>query len=473
MSEISSLAPQNVWQIFDLICSIPHISGHETRLAEKLTALAREAGLSVLRDDTGNLIIEKPAAAGWENAPRIILQAHMDMVPASDRDFDFLNTPISPVIDGDYVRACGTTLGSDDGIGVALALSVILDREFHCGALTVILTVDEEVGLGGARGISPEHLKGRYLINLDGSDDGFCIGCAGGCRQSFTFRSTFSQTFSGIPVQITLSGLPGGHSGLCIHENRGNALKFMAEFVDQQPELQLFSFDGGKADNAIPDSAQVKGVYNGTVADLQKSADAFCLILKNELPPAVTPEIKVELTAAPQVIWDKTFRQNLLNALILVPNGALDFDDELQIVKTSSNLAAIETTPEKVIIKTSQRSLSDECRDNISAAVKTHFELFHAAGETGNVYPATTPATDSTLLKTAIACARELNRPDRAYAIHAGLESGWFSAKNPDLEIISCGPEHYDFHTPYEKLNIASVGKADHFLRTIICKLGR
>ena len=187
MSEISKLEPQKVWEIFDLICSIPHISKHEAALAEKLMALAKDAGLQVIQDETGNVIIKRPAAKGFENAEPVILQAHLDMVPASTGDFDFINCAITPRITGEWVMATNTTLGSDDGIGVAQAMAIVLDKDFQCGPLTVILTVDEEAGMSGAANLAPEHLQGRYLLNLDGSDNGFCIGCAGGARQEITF----------------------------------------------------------------------------------------------------------------------------------------------------------------------------------------------------------------------------------------------------------------------------------------------
>ncbi|MBO5668652.1 MAG: beta-Ala-His dipeptidase [Lentisphaeria bacterium] len=473
MSEISSLAPQAVWQIFDMICSVPHISKHEAALSAKLAALAREAGLTVITDEYHNLVIRRAAAAGWKNAPGIILQAHMDMVPASEGEFDFINTPITPYIADGFVRARGTTLGADDGIGAAHALAVILDKDFRCGELTVILTTDEEAGMSGARNLAPEHLQKKYMINLDTGGKGFCIGCAGGARQKFIFKSVFSPAVSGNPVKITVSGLPGGHSGCCIHENRGNALKFIAEFAGQQPDLYLSAIDGGTADNAIPDSVQATGIFAGPIDKLQKSADAFALLLKKELPAAAGLSIAVVPAEMPQMVWEKMFQQELLNAMMLVPDGPLGFDEELQIVKTSSNLATIRTTAQEVIIKTSQRSLDDGCRDDICAAIRTHFELFNACCEIGDIYPATPPKKDSELLKIAMKCAEKSGRGGEAYAIHAGLESGWFSVKNPELEIISCGPDHTDYHTPYEKLEIASVKVFDGFLRELIRELGK
>ncbi|MBE6364869.1 MAG: aminoacyl-histidine dipeptidase [Lentisphaerae bacterium] len=468
MSEISKLEPQKVWEIFDLICSIPHISKHEAALAEKLMELAGNAGLQVIQDETGNVIIKRPAAKGFENAEPVILQAHLDMVPASTGDFDFINCAITPRITGEWVMATNTTLGSDDGIGVAQAMAIVLDKDFQCGPLTVILTVDEEAGMSGAANLAPEHLQGRYLLNLDGSDNGFCIGCAGGARQEITFTPEYEPTVTGQAVKITVDGLPGGHSGLCIHENRGNALKIMAEFLEQN-DIRIASFNGGTADNAIAYFAEAVGISGKTVAGLQAAADAYTLLTRAELPAAKNLVIRVEaISDAPQKVWQKTFAADLLSAMMLVPNEVIDFDDELDIVKTSSNLATIRTYDDKIVIRTSQRSLVDSDREKISETIAAHFRLFNGKSEMGDVYPATPPEMDSQLLQTAVKCAGNLQKNATPYAIHAGLESGWFSRKNPALEIISCGPEHHDYHTPEEKLNIASVARFDTFLRQLI-----
>jgi dipeptidase D len=474
MSELSKLEPQNVWQIFDLVCSIPHISKHEAVLAAELEKLATGAGLEVIQDTTGNLIIKRPAAPGFENAPRIIIQAHMDMVPASSGEFDFINCAITPYIEDGWVKAKNTTLGSDNGIGVAFALSLIMDKNYSCGALTVILTVDEEAGMSGARNLAPEHLDGKYLLNLDGSDNGFCIGCAGGARQEITFIPEYEAAPSGNPVKITVDGLPGGHSGTCIHGARGNAIKFLAEFLDQQPEIRLASLTGGTADNAIPYFAEAVGVSSKSIDELQQAANAALLLIKADCPNAKDMTLTIAPAEMPVKVWQEKFSKDILSALLLVPNEVMEFDDALGIVKTSSNLATIRTLDREVVIRTSQRSLVDEERDNICQVIAAHFKLFGGESEMGDVYPATPPKNDSTLLKKAIECGEEIGRDSNyPYAVHAGLESGWFFQKNPALEIISCGPSHTGFHTPDEKLEIASVGEFDRFLRALLLKLAK
>ncbi len=471
MSELSSLSPKAVWYYFDLICSIPHISKHESRLAQALGDEAKAAGLEVICDESGNLIIKRPASPGFEHLPRIIMQAHMDMVPASDHEFDFLTTAITPYIDGDVVRAKGTTLGADDGIGVAHAMAIMTDKEFKCGALTAILTVDEESGMSGARNLAAEHLTGKYMLNLDGSDRGFCIGCAGGLRQEFTFTPENIPAPAGRTLKFTLSGLPGGHSGLCIHEERGNALKFLAEFFDQQPGIKVASINGGSADNAIPHQVEAIAVTELADNELKNLLAACTMLLKKECAGAKDMTFTVEVAPPAAQVWSDKFRTELLSALTLAPNGVMDFDDGLGIVKTSSNLATIRSFADKVIVRTSQRSLVDECREEVAALVSTHFELFHATSAKEDYYPATPPKHDAELLKIATACAEKHSKTDSPYAIHAGLETGWFSMKNPELEIISCGPEHHDYHTPYETLNIPSVAAFDTFLRELLVTL--
>ena len=471
MSEIANLQPVQVWKFFDPICSIPHISKHEAALAAALADAASAAGLTVECDPIGNVIIRREASPGWENAPQIILQAHMDMVPASEKEFDFISTPITPYIDGEWVRARGTTLGADDGIGVAHAMAIVTDREFECGKLTVILTVDEENGMSGAANLAPAALQGKYMLNLDGSDRGFCIGCAGGARQEFSFSARWDELPENMPLyQITIDGLPGGHSGLCIHENRGNAIKFMAEFISQIPDARIISFNGGTADNAIPyQSAAIIATANLPEV-MQSLADAFIMTVKSDTPAAGNMVVKLA-PASGSRCWDKALQDDIINAIILAPNEVIDFDDDLGIVKTSSNLAMIDTFEDHILIRSSQRSLVNADRDDICAALKTHFELFNAVSTLGSVYPATPPKSDALLLKTAIQCASMNGKSAKPYAIHAGLETGWFSMKNPDLEIISCGPDHHDYHTPNEKLNIPSVGEFDHFLRELIRKI--
>lgn len=476
MSEISALSPRLVWEIFDLVCSIPHPSGHEKALAEALKNFASQHGLSWRQDAAGNLRIDRPAAPGFEERPGIIFQAHLDMVPeAEDPDFDFTVTPVSPYIDGDAVRARGTTLGGDDASGIALAMALLTEPELKCGPLGALFTVGEEVGLLGAAALAPEMLKGKYLINLDcGPVGDATIGCAGGARQEFLFPVEAQPVSGGCPLKITLSKLAGGHSGECIDGNRGNAVKSLAAFLLEHPELQLSSINGGNADNAIPCecSAVVVSADATCVEQLKRSAAIFELLLRREL---ARNEISLTVEAGepmPETVFTALFRDRVLQALSFAPNGVFENDDELKIVKTSSNLAAVCTGNATLLVRSSQRSLDDRCRENASAMLAEHFSSFGAAAKVSNPYPGWTPRPDCDLVKCCAGVWKQLSGTELVLrAIHAGLECGLIGEKNPELELISLGPGAPGCHTVREYVSIAAMETMYRFLKDLSVEL--
>ena len=474
MSEIASLAPEAVWKLFDLICSIPHPSGYETALAERLKELALENGLTCIQDAAGNLRIDRPAAPGKENLPRIIFQAHLDMVPvAEDENFDFTTMPITPYIDGDVVRARGTTLGGDNGTGVALAMALLLEKDLQCGPLSGLFTLGEEIGLIGAGALDAKLLDGKYLINLDCGPDGEAtIGCAGGARQEFRMQVEYDDAPAGVPLLITLDGLQGGHSGECIHKNRGNAIKSLAGFLLEQPEIQLNSFCSGRADNAIPHEAQAKVWFTGDVAGLKNAAALFAVCLQKELKrEQITLTIEESAEISPRKLTADS-QHRLLTALSLAPNGAFEFDEQLNIVRTSSNLAAVFTEDDVVRIRTSQRSLIDSEREKASAMLAEHFALFGCSSEITCPYPGWTPDPESRLVRCCAAVWEKIHHtPLKLNAIHAGLESGILGKKNPDLELISLGPGAPACHTPREYVRIASMATVYDYLKAICGEL--
>lgn len=474
MSEISDLSPQSVWKFFDLICSIPHPSGHEAALAEKLKQIAAEYGLSSSMDAAGNLRIDRPAAPGKEELPRIIFQAHLDMVPvAEDENFDFTTTPVTPYIDGDVVRARGTTLGGDDGSGFALAMALLTDKDLQCGPLSGLFTVGEEVGLNGAAALDEKLLEGKYLINLDCGPLGCAtIGCAGGARQEFKFVPEYENCNTGIPLQITLSGLQGGHSGESIDKKRGNAIKSLAAFLLEQPQIKLVSFNSGNADNAIPHEAQAQVWFGGDLKQLQNHAALFELLLKNELK---RDEVKLNINGVSNLSL-QTFtsekQHQLLTALSLAPNGVFEFDDKLNIVRTSSNLAAVFTENDLIRIRTSQRSLDDAARENASAMLAEHFALAGCSAEIISPYPGWNPVPECCLVQSCCKVWKSMhNEPLKLNAIHAGLECGILGRKNPALELISLGPGEPGCHTPQEYLQIENVAVCYEFLKAVCCEL--
>ncbi|MCI5778417.1 MAG: beta-Ala-His dipeptidase [Lentisphaeria bacterium] len=468
MNDLIALQPADVWNFFALICSIPHPSGHERALTEALRDAARDAGLAARMDAAGNLRIDRPAAPGLEAAPTVILQGHLDMVPESDHPFDFLTEPINPRVDGDWVRADGTTLGGDNGIGAAHIMALLCDPELRCGPLAGVFTVEEETGMGGAARIAPEFLAGDFLLNCDHDNgEGFCIGCAGGARQTFTFAPKW-ESAAGNGVLVTLTGLPGGHSGNCIHLDRGNAIRFLAEFLDLHPELRLAALDAGRVDNAIPSEAVARAVTPAPPSELQRAADAFALLVKKECANAGDMRLAVTPAPPPDAVWDEDSRRRIVSALALAPDGVIVWSEEFGVPRDSSNLAVVRTAEGKVTVSTSQRSLEDAARDRVCALIAEHFRLFGAEARKGHVYPATTPGPQSRLRQLARRIWAEMGHPDQVTVVHAGLETGWFSLKNSALEIVSCGPHIEEYHTPRERVSIASVAEFDRFLRRLL-----
>lgn len=478
MKKLGSLSPAPVWEIFEMICSIPHPSGHEAALAEALAAAARERGLAVRRDAAGNLRIDRAAAPGFESAPVVLLQAHLDMVPqtAPGVKFDFLTDPIPPEIRGEWVvSGAGTTLGSDNGIGVAAAVALLFDPAWRGGALAGVFTVSEEVGLNGALALSPEMLEGTYLLNLDSEEEGeLYLGCAGGARLTLTFDVVFQPVSAGMTgVRCTVGGMAGGHSGCNIADRRGNAIRLLARLLERSPELLVASFDGGTCDNAIPREAAVCGALPADgVEPFRTRAEAFAREAAGEFD--APPEFRIEVEAAPlpERVWREAFRDRVLGALTGCPDGPTAFDSALDVVRTSSNLASVRSEGERLIVATSQRSQIDAERAALTEAIAQRFRAAGGAAAVSHAYPGWEPRLDSRLFSTAASLYRELfgKRPEPK-VIHAGLECGILSGINPKLEILSFGPTLENPHSPGERLDIASVGRFWRFLSELISRL--
>lgn len=478
MKKLGSLSPAPVWEFFEMICSIPHPSGHEAALAEALAAAARERGLAVRRDAAGNLRIDRAAAPGFESAPVVLLQAHLDMVPqtAPGVKFDFLTDPIPPEIRGEWVvSGAGTTLGSDNGIGVAAAVALLFDPAWRGGALAGVFTVSEEVGLNGALALSPEMLEGTYLLNLDSEEEGeLYLGCAGGARLTLTFDVAFQPVSAGMTgVRCTVGGMAGGHSGCNIADRRGNAIRLLARLLERSPELLVASFDGGTCDNAIPREAAVCGALPADgVEPFRTRAEAFAREAAGEFD--APPEFRIEVEAAPlpERVWREAFRDRVLGALTGCPDGPTAFDSALGVVRTSSNLASVRSEGERLIVATSQRSQIDAERAALTEAIAQRFRAAGGAAAVSHAYPGWEPRLDSRLFSTAASLYRELfgKRPEPK-VIHAGLECGILSGINPKLEILSFGPTLENPHSPGERLDIASVGRFWRFLRELISRL--
>ncbi|MBQ7207182.1 MAG: beta-Ala-His dipeptidase [Lentisphaeria bacterium] len=470
--DLVSPEPAAVWRRFSQICAIPHPSGHEEKLARFLAAEAEDLGLAVRMDDAFNLRIDRKASPGREGSPRIIFQAHLDMVPqaAPGKVFDFSRDPVTPVVKDGFVRACGTTLGADDGIGVAMAMALLEEPELD-GNFAALFTVSEETGLVGAAKLDPGFLDGDILINLDHSEEGkICIGCAGGARVHLAFDTGCAPVPAGRAVRIVLAGLPGGHSGVCIHEKRGNALVMLARLLRAAP-CAVASFDGGTVDNAIPARAEAVAVLADPGA-AEQTLRAAADVCRRELDPRFSLELEICGHPVPERVWDGAFQERFLAALATAPDGVADFAPEYGVPRTSGNIASLRTEKDILKLVFSTRSLDDAERRKHTDRLIGWFSALAPRVAVTSEYPGWKPAGNARLPGMAARLRRELTGKETVIeVIHAGLEAGLFAGKNPRLEMMSCGPAAFDIHTPDERLSIASVQEFYPFIRTLALRL--
>ena len=483
MSSIKELEPRQVWEQFDAITRVPRPSKKEGRIIEWLVEFAREHGIEYQKDAIGNVVMRKPALAGMELRPKVILQAHMDMVceKNSDVEFDFENDPIRTRIDGDWVRAEGTTLGADCGIGMAAALAVMVDDTLRHGPVEALFTVDEETGLTGAFELGEGMLTGKYLINLDSEDEGeIFIGCAGGIDTVATFTYTPEPAPNNYAFfRVDVSDLQGGHSGDDIDKGRVNSNKTVARLLwagMQGYDLRLSYFDGGNLRNAIPREAYaVFGVPIHLSKEFLKFFNAFKAELEAEFKYR-EPSFRMTLNEMPQVdtVLDAQTQQGLVYSLVGVPNGVIAMSFSMPgLVETSTNLASVKFGKDNTIVVTSsQRSSVESAKLYAMQTVESVFTLAGADVAHSDGYPGWAPNPDSELLRRTVETYRELFAAEpKVRAIHAGLECGLFLEKYPDLEMVSFGPTLRGVHSPDERLEIATVPKFWQLLTELMAKL--
>ncbi|MDU1295812.1 MAG: cytosol nonspecific dipeptidase [Enterobacter hormaechei] len=469
MSELSQLSPQPLWDIFAKICSIPHPSYHEEQLAEHIMGWAKEKGLHAERDQVGNILIRKPATAGMENRKPVVLQAHLDMVPQKNNDtvHDFTKDPIQPYIDGEWVKARGTTLGADNGIGMASALAVLADDSVEHGPLEVLLTMTEEAGMDGAFGLQANWLQADILINTDSEEEGeIYMGCAGG----IDFISTLPLSREAIPAgfetfKLTLKGLKGGHSGGDIHLGLGNANKLLARFLAghaAELDLRLVDFNGGTLRNAIPREAFATVAVPASKADeLKNLSSVYLEILKNELSAkeknlAVVLESVTTDKAALTAQSRDTFVQ-LLNA---TPNGVIRNSDVAKgVVETSLNVGVVTMGDDSAEIICLIRSLIDSGKEYVVSMLESLGTLAGAKTSAKGSYPGWQPDASSPVMALVRETYQRLfNSTPNIQVIHAGLECGLFKKPYPDMDMVSIGPTITGPHSPDEQVHIESVG---------------
>ncbi|MFC0228864.1 beta-Ala-His dipeptidase [Serratia aquatilis] len=470
MSELSQLSPQPLWDIFAKICSIPHPSYHEEALAKHILDWAKEKNLHAERDQVGNILLRKPATKGMENRKPVALQAHLDMVPQKNNDtvHDFAKDPIRPYIDGEWVKAHGTTLGADNGIGMASALAVLADDSVEHGPLEVLLTMTEEAGMDGAFGLQPNWLQADILINTDSEEEGeIYMGCAGG----IDFISTLPLQREAVPagyqtLKLTLKGLKGGHSGANIHHGLGNANKLLARFLfahTQELELRLLDLNGGTLRNAIPREASAVVAVPAAKADALKAlSQQFLTILKNEL---VAKEKNVTVLLEPIESTAQALTADCQNRFIALlngtPNGVIRMSDAVQgVVETSLNVGVVTTNENEAEIICLIRSLIDSGKDYVVSMLSALGQLAQAEVVAKGSYPGWQPDAHSPVMQLVRETYQKLfNKTPNIMVIHAGLECGLFKKPYPNMDMVSIGPTITGPHSPDEQVHIASVGQ--------------
>lgn len=470
------LKPASVFECFAEINKIPRPSKKEEKMIDFLLGFGNKLGLETKRDETGNVIIRKPATKGMEDKPIVILQSHMDMVcEPSDGSFDFENNPIETYIDGEWLKAKGTTLGADDGIGCAMEMALLLADDIEHGPIECVFTRDEETGLTGAEGMKPGFMTGKYLINLDSEDEGqIFVSCAGGCRTAVAFDYTPTPVPAGMFfAKMSISNLTGGHSGDDIDKKRANANKLLARFLYQtmkKTELHLVDIQSGGLHNAIPVKGEaVVAVPMAWKEQLTIDWNLYTADVEQEYS-ATEPNVKMDLqsTDSADTMIDDDTAHRMIMACQAVDNGVYAMCQSIELVETSSNLASIHVVPEarEIRINSSQRSSILSARYNMANTIEACFTLAGARVDVGEGYPGWAMNPNSRLLQVAVEQYRNLfHKEPVVRGIHAGLECGLFSEKYPGLDMVSFGPTLRGVHSVTEKLKISTVQMVwDHML---------
>ncbi|MGL5037928.1 MAG: aminoacyl-histidine dipeptidase, partial [Aeromonas sp.] len=440
MAQLNSLSPKLIWHFFEQICAIPHPSKHEAKLSHWIIQWAQGEGLSVKQDNAGNIIIKKPATAGMENRKIVVLQAHIDMVPQANADtqHNFTTDPIDAYVDGEWVTARGTTLGADNGIGMAGCLAVLADKTIKHGPLEVLLTTDEETGMTGAFGLEAGWLEGEILLNTDSEEDGeVYMGCAGGVDANIRFPLELVDATAGDAVELTVKGLRGGHSGCDIHRGLGNANKLLVRLLSAAEPLgiRLAEIHGGSLRNAIPREARATLLVPSASLNAFKAlVDRYCGIYQTELA-ATEPNLTllVNSVAKPAKLMSLALQQRLLNALLACPNGVMRMSDAMPgVTETSTNLGVIKTQDGQVYVQCLIRSLIDSGRESVEQMTRALFSLAGASCEFTGAYPGWAPDVDSPIMALVRNSYQSLfGTVPNVMVIHAGLECGLFKSAYP------------------------------------------
>jgi dipeptidase D len=483
MSVFKGLKPSPVWQYFEEICKIPRLSKHEGKIRRYLLDFAGINNLESKEDKAGNILIVKPSSPGMEKRKTVVLQSHLDMVGEKNADHphDWGSDPIKPLVNGGWVKADGTTLGADDGVGIASQMAILTDRNLKAGKIECLFTVDEESGMTGAINLEPDFFTGKILINLDSEDEGILyIGCAGGMDTVGTIKFNAEPVPSGsAALEISVTGLHGGHSGDEIHKGYGNSVKIMNRILwnlSNEFSISLSNFDGGNLRNAIPREAFATIVLAGSSAEKAKSwiGDFYTTILEEFGELEKDLKITVRDADLPKIIMDRNSQSKLLNSLTCCPHGTIAWSKEMDnLVETSTNLASVKfSDADTITIATTQRSSIDSSKRHVAAMVETCLKLAGAEVVQSDGYPGWRPDMTSEILKiTRESYKRLFGHEPHIRAIHAGLECGLIYQKIKGIDMISFGPTIRGAHTPEEKIEIKTVQMFWNLLTDVITRI--
>ncbi|MDR1773607.1 MAG: aminoacyl-histidine dipeptidase [Clostridioides sp.] len=483
MSEfkLQNLKPENLFKNFELLTRIPRESGNEKEVSDFLVDFGKKLNLETYQDEVNNVYIIKEATKGYENRNGIVIQGHMDIVAEKEKelDFNFKTDSINLQIKDDMIYATGTTLGADNGIAIAMAMTILEDDTIKHPRIELLATVDEEVGMLGADKIKPEHIKGKYMINIDSEEEGvITVSCAGGKNVIVDLPINYEKVSKNkIAFKVSIEGLQGGHSGAEIHLQRANANKLLGRLLNSiQVEYDIVSINGGSKSNAIPRDAQAlilvedKDVEKliSDIKDLEK-------IYKNEFS-SVDSELQInikEIENRSTQVLSKDSKGKVIEFILISPHGVQTFSNEIEdLVESSLNFAIIEQHEDKITFLSSARSSVISLREEICDRIVAMSKVFGGSAKIDGVYPAWEYAKDSNLEKTAVEVWKEISGVEpKVTAIHAGLECGMLLEKLPGFEAISIGPDIMDVHTPNEHISISSTVKVWNYLLELIQRL--
>lgn len=481
--KLEGLQPASVFKHFEAISRIPRESGNEQQISDYLTQFGKNLGLEVIQEESLNVIIKKPGTTGYEQVPTVILQGHMDMVCVKNENFpfDFFKDPIPLVVEGDFVKTEGTTLGADNGIAVAMMMAILESKELEHPPIECLITVTEETGMDGVLNLHPEHLTGKILINIDSEEEGTMLAsCAGGVRNLVSIPIQWKETDEEKQAySLTIKGLRGGHSGAEIDKHRASAIKLLGRILKalhQSYDIQISEVKGGEKMNAIPKMASAIIVTDQAHQnEIEKIVDTYQDVFKKEFE-ASDPDIQVQLNKIESVkrVFDDTTKKHLIHALRLIPAGVQTMSANIKgLVESSNNIGTLETIEDTIVLSSAVRSSVSSLKEEINDRILSICDLIGAKMELESDYPAWEYEPDSKIREIMKEVYKDLNHNQemKVDAIHAGLECGFLQEKLGKIDMVSIGPNVYGAHTPEESLSISSTQRVYEFLIEVLKKI--